>query len=447
LLLKASLSLVDAIVKVLNDFIKELKSRRILSVYWMALFPIAYISSFFLSGTNAPLCTSGANPLWWKILEDSWQAVLEYAAISGFQFGKDIVFTYGPLGYLFTSVSQGDLIWQRIVFAIFWSGLVAWTLTAVASRISGLPKYILIIWFLFFPFHGESQVFFVMAYACFILTEDIRQNKSAAVIFLTSFVLLSLIKFTFFMGAAAGIAICSAIHAVRRNIGTAIVMVIFPIVVFLAFWLAAGQQLAGLFPWLKGNMELTTGYNEAMALVPKRWVFRLCAAAGTLFFTALVLRAGSPRLTVRHAGFLLVIALYTFLAWKRGFVRADGHVFSFIGFLPLAFSLLFVGSAEKPFPGKFRSALTVLFFGVTILCTLAANKQETGTMQMRFINWPKHLSENASLILKSLTGQGSSCYAAAQPDFRRNRKPDLPVARSLMGSSVDVLSHGNGQHK
>jgi hypothetical protein len=394
---------------------------------WPVFFFIAYISSFFLSGMKAPSVN----------LDDSWMAVLEYAAKHGFQFGKDVVFTYGPLGYLFTTVSQGDLLLQRILFALVWSGLVAWAATGVARSIPGLSKYIFILWFLLISTALQPAVFLVMAYCCYILLEEIPERKAAAAIFLTALALLSLTKFTFFMAAAAGITICSVVHVARGNFRTAMVITIFPIVVFLTFWLGTGQHLTSLFPWIKGNLEFAGGYAEAMTAVPNVWVFRLSAAAGALFIAALVLRGVLARQTAQHAGFLFVITFYMFLAWKQSFVRADGgHVFFFIFFLPILLSLLFLGTPT----GKFHSALTVLFFGIIVLCSFAANNQSKGMMQESFIGWPAHLSQNAALIMKSLTGKGSDSYTSLQPGFRNNRNPDLPLARALIGRApVDVI--------
>jgi hypothetical protein len=56
-----------------------------------------------------------------------WQVVLEYAAEHHLQFGKEIVFTYGPLGYLLTDVSLGHMLNERIVFAFALSLFMAWS--------------------------------------------------------------------------------------------------------------------------------------------------------------------------------------------------------------------------------------------------------------------------------------------------------------------------------
>lgn len=426
-------------MKVLYEVIAGLKARESFSVFWISFFFIAYISSFFLSGTRVPSLN----------IDFSWMAVLEYAAQFKFHFGRDIVFTFGPLGYLYTDVSQGYLIAQRIIFALAWSGMVAWTATGVAQRISGPSKYLFILWFLLFSNTGESdtgkleqQVFLVMAYGSLILLEYLQERKGAAAVLLSAFALLALMKVTFLMAAVISIVVCAAVQGARGNIKAAAAIPGLFIAVFLALWLATDQQLASLLPWLKGSLELTGGYTEAMTVVPKPWVFRICVTAGVLFLVALVVRARSNHLSMSTAGFLLVAALYTFLSWKQGFVRADKHVFAFMLFLPLAFALLVVEPVKNVISRKARVALTTLLVGAIILCTLAANIQEAGTMWQRALNWPNRLLHNASLIVKSVTGRGKTCYEAFQAYPLQDPRVDLPLARSLIGrSSVDVINY------
>ena len=53
-------------------------------------------------------------------LDSSWSAVLVYAHQHGLQFGKDIVFTYGPLGFLTVPyyAGQGVAVRMLVDFAL-----------------------------------------------------------------------------------------------------------------------------------------------------------------------------------------------------------------------------------------------------------------------------------------------------------------------------------------
>jgi len=148
-----------------------------------AFFLLAFLSVFSLSGTFLPFLE----------LTASWQAVLEYAAKSKLQFGRDIVFTYGPLGYLGTIYSQGHLAVQRIAFALAWAALTAWSATTIVQKLSGLPKGVFIVWVLFLFSRGgmDVQAYLVLACGYSILAEDVQQRKGISSIFIISFAVLA----------------------------------------------------------------------------------------------------------------------------------------------------------------------------------------------------------------------------------------------------------------
>ena len=49
----------------------------------------------------------------------AWEAVLAYAAFHHLQWGKEIVFTFGPLGFLGSDYYWGYLFWPTWVWAIW----------------------------------------------------------------------------------------------------------------------------------------------------------------------------------------------------------------------------------------------------------------------------------------------------------------------------------------
>ena len=84
-----------------------------------------FLSSFFISGTSTPIGE----------LDQSWQIVLEFAAQQRLQFGSEIIFTYGPLGFLFQPHGFGMFPLLRYIFALTFSGVVAFAALNLALRI------------------------------------------------------------------------------------------------------------------------------------------------------------------------------------------------------------------------------------------------------------------------------------------------------------------------
>src|SRR4051794_13965709 len=58
-------------------------------------------------------------------LDPSWNAVLVYAHEQGLQFGKEIAFTYGPLGFLSIECFSPHTAFVRILFEVLLGGGVA----------------------------------------------------------------------------------------------------------------------------------------------------------------------------------------------------------------------------------------------------------------------------------------------------------------------------------
>ncbi|MDV3351563.1 hypothetical protein QGP82_22860 [Leptothoe sp. LEGE 181152] len=89
-------------------------------------------------------------PLHWPInigLDPSWSYGITRAAQSGMQFGKDIIFTFGPWGFLTHGVSMEIVWWQiwlfrTIVHLMFWVVFTRLILTTDKSHI--LYKYLAI---------------------------------------------------------------------------------------------------------------------------------------------------------------------------------------------------------------------------------------------------------------------------------------------------------------
>jgi len=401
---------------------------------WLACFLLAYLSSFCLSGSSAPVAD----------LDQSYQAVLEYARLHDLQFGRDLVFTYGPLGFLSTTVSQGLFPVQRMLFALAWSAMVAWSATGLARQIPGRARFLFLAWFLIYCNFGtvEEQAFLVLIYGSIILMGEAHRHKAAAAAFLLVFALLALVKFNLLLAMTVGVALSALVQFCRRNVTTALLVAGSFVALFLAVWLGLGQHLANLPSWIRGSSEIAGGYTDAMTIFPKLGVLGLCVLAGVLYLAALLVIARSSQLSSKGAGVLSVTTVCLFLSWKHAFVRADGHVMDFIFFLPVAFAVLVNGMFQNSMGRRARLCVVAFFGAALILGNWAADLQEPGTMLTKLFDWPHHLAGNARLISKALTGDSEGSFQALRAGERQRRAPDLPVTRALVGgASVDVVNY------
>jgi hypothetical protein len=401
---------------------------------WPACFALVFVSAFFLSGTQqAPL-----------ELDPSWHAALEYATVHHLQFGTEVVFTFGPLGFLSTRTSLGHLVGARVAFAFFWSALVALAATSLAKRLPGWVRYAFLAWLVVFTLSAglDQTAFFVLASGALLLLADKPKQRWQVPLLVFAFIVLSLIKFSFLTAAMVSIALVCACWLRQRKTLMAISLALAAPVGFVACWWALGQAPSHIFPWFRQGLELESGYSAAMNLVPKTSV--LCVALASL-----VLFAGAwiTSIVRVQGGFLvwacrITLAQYVFLAWKEGLTRSgDWHTFVFLWFLPLGIVFLFLDELVGVPTAFHRRALEVIFVLSMMLCLAASSLQIPGFTWQQVVDWPSRVTHNVRLIAISLRGHADTLYADCR-DPKNIHMLQLDRAKDLVGNqSVDVMNY------
>lgn len=401
---------------------------------WPACFTLVFLSAFFLSGTEQP-------PL---ELDPSWHAAIEYATAHHLQFGTQIVFTFGPLGFLSTRTSLGHLVGARIAFAFFWSALVALAATSMARRLPGWVRYAFLAWLVVFTlFAGLDQTaFFVMASGTLLLLVDNPRESWQGPLWIAAFVVLSLIKESFLTAAIVSLALVVVCWLWERKNRKALVLALGAPSGFVALWIALGQSPCHLAPWFRHALELESGYSAAMNLVPKTTV--LCAALGALALfagTLIVAFARARGGLVTWVG-LVTVAQYVFLAWKEGFTRSgDWHAFVFLWFLPLGVAFCFRADLWKmPVPSH-RWMMDATFAASMTLCLVGANFQISGFAWRPVVEWPRRVVHNTEEILALVRGHSDALYASCR-DAQSVPMLRIDHAKDIIGNeSVDVMNY------
>ena len=104
----------------------------------------------------------------------------------------------------------------------------------------------------------------------------------------------------------------------------------------------------------------------------------------------------------------IIIILFSFTAWKQGFVRADTHVLMFLYFLPVAYGFLFHPAFSGGIPGAVRIALLLGYFAVAGLCLMAANAMFPGLPLAQTKSLGERLLANSRSLIALLTPASSS---------------------------------------
>jgi len=293
-------------------------------------------------------------------LDPSWRLVLNTAGDA--QFGHDIVFTYGPWGFLDTPLITSRasyalaLLVRACVIAALWvvsvRGLTQrWPLWFAAPVVSV---------FVLFVASSDMSTLAVAVTAQYVLwcalTRSRAEQPHADLIRVAGLAALAglMLQVKFSNGLAVGLlAVLALVSTVglsgRRRVMTAWGCAAGAFLgVLCAAWLARGQSLANLGSWARGSLELTSGYSEAMSLELIESGQRGYAVAVLLGLLAVAVVVPSLLgLGLRHRVIaLLVLTVTGGFAFKSAFIRHDafhqGLYFVVVG----ALFLVLVGTSR-----------------------------------------------------------------------------------------------------
>jgi hypothetical protein len=296
-------------------------------------------------------------------VDPSWNAGLAMAVDQGLGFGREVVFTYGPLGFLasrlvfFTGLGTLSFLYGAALYVLFCVGLV-WALRRALPLAAALViAFVAVAWL---PMPLLEVGLLTAVFACFWLLEGERTGRRldvfvvaaatfaapAALIKLSTGPLIAVILLITLIGARAG----------GRRIATYVVVFLVEVLVL---WLATGQNLGTVPAFISHTIEISSGYSSAMlrSTDVASWKVTLAVAAAIVSGLALVVAAwlsgggapgrasavddphpaqpvaaepesgGATPHRARRWASVAIAALVSFAIFKEGVVRIDaGHL-------------------------------------------------------------------------------------------------------------------------
>lgn len=266
-------------------------------------------------------------------LDASWLSGLSTATHEGLQFGQEIVFSYGPLGFLqsqlvwypdlgllgfiFTStVFVGfciALVWVlRRVFPVLPSAVIAFLLLGVLPLISQALMIATIASLALLARERSQRLLwiFILAGASFAAVEALIQLSAGPLVLVL--LLLALIG-----ARASRLQIAAYLGLLAAEL--------------LFFWLITGQSLGAVPDFVANTLEIISGYSTAMLRDSEVASWKVTAATFAAVGISLGLLAASTQVEYRDRRArnwaIGLVALVAFVNFKEGVVRTDaGHL-------------------------------------------------------------------------------------------------------------------------
>lgn len=254
----------------------------------------------------------------------SWAAGLYMAHAEGLQFGRDLVFTYGPLGFLEVPVLYQQTLWVvAFLYQAFVHVALAVSLLWVARRAFPLAPAVAACYVLLVIGRLEGAVVLLAFVWCFVALDE-GAPRFAVPLALAGGGVLGTVEL---LGKANyGLAILAfvALSALglpgrRRRLP---LLAVFVAATLAAGWLAAGQSAADLPAFFSRSAQVISGYSGAMGtdILARGWE-RWAALAAMVLLVAGAALASRRGVLPRRLASVAMAALFSFLAFKQGFVR------------------------------------------------------------------------------------------------------------------------------
>jgi hypothetical protein len=269
-------------------------------------------------------------------LDSGWAFALHAFHAKGLQHGRDVVFTYGPLGFLEPRFYHPDtynlLLSRSAAFAVvFWVGVWSYGRRVIPNILARA------MWLVVLTTLASVMVrtvdhppeFFLCALLLLIHFYPLRQTRAEGAwwLLIASLALAGSIKFSYLAGGLATVLVISVDELTRKRAPKAFLGFAG---LFACFYVAAGEPLTSIVPYLAASSDLAGGYSDAMSKDgPAAGVMGyVLGAAALLFATVPRLPAGRRQQSLFAVGLIAVV----WVLFKQGYVRHDRlHAISAIG--------------------------------------------------------------------------------------------------------------------
>lgn len=253
----------------------------------------------------------------------SWNAGLYMGLADGLQFGREFVFTYGPLGFLQRPALYDEGLW---VVAVLYRGAIQIALAIVllwaARRAMPFLAAVALTYSLLAVGYLDAGVGLLTLVFCLGALGNSPQGAGYVVAIAGGAVAAIELLGKLNLGIEVFL-ICALTAAAMGGRGRWLTMFAATFALaFVGLWLVAGQGLAGLPDFVSNSVEILGGYSRAMPteLSDVAWAIPFALASIAALTIAAVVATRQDELP-RQVGTVAIVVVFCFLTFKQSFVR------------------------------------------------------------------------------------------------------------------------------
>ncbi len=266
-------------------------------------------------------------------LDSSWMFAMNQGVARGLVFGKDIVFTFGPYGSIYTELYDPATDWLMLYGSLFLGLCYAFLLLQLGW---GAKAYKLLLYGIFLACLMDSRDALLFSYPLILALVVYRvtlpdghafklrlpkEYERGWTILFAPLGLLPLIKGSLLPICGITAMFCFAILWFNGSKTLAWLAAIVPVISSALAWPLSGQPLLALLDFYMSSRQFISGYTEAMSYPGDIWECVFYAISSAVIIFTIARSARGPK---SSTGFLCAVyAFFLFIAFKAGFVRHD----------------------------------------------------------------------------------------------------------------------------
>lgn len=303
----------------------------------------------------------------WKSLDPSWQITLNYVNLKELTWGKDFVFTFGPLGYLSTKFLWGQNVINVVIFDLFVSLNFFFLVKEILKKVNVFLSFgIISLVFLCLPnYFGSSISLVLLALLTFWILKSFKEFNNyyyilpIILLFYLFFIKINtgLVAFVFYYFAI----IWNFINK-RISKGLFAVLIISPICII---YIASIILKVDLINYIINSLEIIDGYNQIMYLNNDDikpyffFIFPLLVCIIVLIsFNFKKINKQNLFINLEKLIIIGILCLVWFIIYKQAFLRGD--IYHVKEYFILSSLLVLVLLLEINIKNKIFSGLIIL---------------------------------------------------------------------------------------
>jgi hypothetical protein len=301
-------------------------------------------------------------------LECSWIIGLNMAKVLGLQFGKDIVFPFGPLGFMYSPYFCEFNTWLiSSAFCLFVHCLFIFSIIIMLKKLFSSPIDCVLMGLALMLALPQTQIEYKLLFAVLILlylsiVSPFKPKTQLILYVFVSFMMAaaSLIKFTAML-VSGSILIFMVVFCLYKKQIIPLCCILFSYIgSMLILLVSTGQKISNFPSYLLNSYEISDGYSSAMNVSgPIQQVvigFCILALFGLLLLNSIL--RNKPGIIY----FILISAGFVFVSFKHGLVRQDtSHIYIFFANALLIFISMYITN-KKQLTSLMRSLILIFAF-------------------------------------------------------------------------------------